>query len=160
MIRLLVTFGSAMFNISVIFLLNILPIAIRHTAIHLFGPGWHVWYAFHKVWNGYDVNSGNVPQKWWWFYGLIWINRFSKIHTGFLKYFLLVLIRACAVTPTFWFFLKCSHFLVSTRSKEQPVWSKDILFFSFTEQSLWVTLVPINRWSDFFLHLLKGVYVI
>ncbi len=162
MIRLLVTFGSAMFNISVIFLLHVLPIAIRHTAIHLFGPSWHVWYAFYKVWNGDGrrgesgvyMNRGDVPQKWWWFYGLIWINRFSKIHT-FLKCFKKRLCRH-------------SHFLVSSFSKYSYfscARAKQITT-SFAKKSFSLSLSnPSSRHLcplsaiRFFLTSFKGVYV-
>lgn len=82
MTRLLVTFGSAVFNISVIILLRHLPTVITHAAIHLFGLGWHVWYAFHKV--GECMRRGKTVELTWtgrndlWFNGIIWINRFLQ----------------------------------------------------------------------------------
>ena len=68
--------------VSVITLLRDLPTVITHAAIHLFGLGWHVWYAFHKVKE--CMRRGKTVELMWrgrddlWFNGIIWINSFLQ----------------------------------------------------------------------------------
>lgn len=66
-LRLLISFGSALFNVSVIFLLHKCQTATGHTEIPLFGLGWRVWYTCHEVGNGYggEISGFNMPICFW-----------------------------------------------------------------------------------------------